>query len=187
MRLKHLLRDTRGTVTMEFVLTFPLVISWLFLSFTMFDAYRSSSHTSKAVYTIADNLSRKEFLDTTYLEDMYTLLDNLLPFSPDDKWMRMTSVTFDEEEDEYLVDWSYIAKPDGDPTPEHTDETLPLELLPTIQDADSVLLIEVNVPYDPVAATVPFLETLGFDALVWEARSIVRPRFIARVVCTDCA
>ena len=26
MRLKHLIRDTRGTVTMEFVLTFPLVM-----------------------------------------------------------------------------------------------------------------------------------------------------------------
>ncbi len=120
-------------------------------------------------------------VDKARLDDYFLLLGKLLPNSSDEKWMRVTSVSFDEDTGNYYTNWSQVEKPDGNTTiAQLTDTKLPTELFPTIEGEDSILFIEVGVPHDPVVST------LGFTNLEWTPRQVVRPRFTAKVVCNDC-
>ncbi len=172
--------DEEGTVTIEFLLTFPLLVLWLMGSYVFFDIYKSESKASKAAYAIADIMSRQEDVDQAELLDYYTLLDRLLPRASDDKWMRISSISYDEANEAYEVEWSYVRAPLGD-AQKMTNETIPENDLPMVADNDSVILVEIEIPYTPIVSSV------GLTNLEWKPRVVMRPRFIAKVVCTDCS
>lgn len=171
--------DTQGTVTIEFMLTFPLLVMWLIGSFVFFDIYKSESKTSKAAYAIADIMSRKEKVTVAELSDYYTLLDRMLPRASDSKWMRISSIGFDEDAGSYFVNWSHVTTPD--PTIEALeDDDIDVAVMPLIADNDSVVFVEIWVPYTPL------VDWFAFRDMRWYPQVAMRPRFIARVVCTDC-
>lgn len=172
-----------GSVSMEFILIWPFLLLWLVASYVFFDVYKSQSKSAKAAYTISDIISRQEEVDTALLDDLDVLLDKLLPRSSDQKWMRISSVFFNGTD--YEVDWSYPMNPppNGDPYQNKadpmTDEMIPLPIMPQLASTDSVILVEINIPYDPIVSNI------GLTDQTWEPRIIVRPRYIAKIAKID--
>lgn len=184
--------DERGSVTVEFVLLFPLLALWLGASFVFFDAFKTTSQAAKAAYTIADMVSRQPVIPNGYIDDLYALQENLLPRAPTGKWLRVTSIQYVEGPDadgdglpdttDYMVLWSE-AKPlvtdqQGN-TNRMTSPEVPKEILPKMSANDTIVLVENFVPYTTIP--LPLLSELNFTGLEWRNRIVNRPRFSSKI------
>lgn len=191
--------DARGTVKIEFIIVFPLIIGWILTSFVFFDAYRHFSRSSKATYAVSDILSRRTAVDMTYISELHSVMDAMIPWSDDNKWLRVSSLKFvkvsggdplgyDEDGDgvqdcydgdsdatcEYQVLWSEAS---GTSTT-YSGSNLPsdiLAVLPDIAENDTVILTETHVPYRPL------LDNLGLDGMAWSNQQATRPRYISEI------
>ena len=184
-------KDEHGTITMEFAIVAPLLIATIFIGFELFDAFKSNSRAAKATYTIADILSRQVEIDDTYASELHLVLDALLPWLNEGKTLRITSIVFeendpnDDQDDEYVVSWS-----------KHSDENNAMninfeltgsmltqqeyvDILPTIADGDSIILVETTVPHRSLVSL------LGLGDLVWRNQVVIRPRFVGELNATD--
>ena len=190
--IKRFKRDEDGTVTVEFVLLFPLLALWLGASFIFFDAFKTTSQAAKAAYTIADIVSRQPVIPNGYIDELYTLQENLLPRSPNGKWLRVTSIQYIEDPDldgDGLPDATYHqvlwseAKPLITDTNGNTNKMetadIPTEILPTMSANDTIVLIENFVPYTSIP--IPLLSELNFTGLEWRNRIVNRPRFSSKI------
>ena len=190
--VKRFLRDDRGTVTVEFVLIFPLLALWLGASFIFFDAFKTTSQAAKAAYTIADIVSRQPVIPAGYIDDLHTLQENLLPRSPNGKWLRLTSIEYVEDPDldgdgepdakYHRVLWSRakpLAVDSNGKSNEMTDAEIPTEILPQMSPNDTVVLVENFVPYTSIP--IPLLSELSFTGLEWRNRIPIRPRYTSQV------
>lgn len=185
-------RDENGTITMEFAIVAPLFIATIIIGFELFDAFKSNSRAAKATYTIADILSRQVEVDDTYASELHLVLDALLPWLNEGKTLRISSITFHEgdpddpnDNDVYNVAWS-----------KHSDDTNTInfgleltgsmlttveyqDLLPTIADGDSIVLVETEVPHRSL------ISLLGLGDLVWRNQVAIRPRFVDALAASD--
>ena len=100
-------KDEQGTISVELVLILP-VLFWAYLSmFSIFDAYRQHSLNQKASYTLGDVISRETApIDNNYLSGTREMLAYLTANETTDVALRITSVTYDADTDEYKKFWS---------------------------------------------------------------------------------
>lgn len=176
------LAEERGSLTIEFVLWVPVLMFWLVVSLVVYDAYSTRNKASKAAYTISDILSRKSVLDQASLEELYTLQDKLLPRAGADKALRVTNLRCNIDPDDpdeaciYEIVWSVARVPEGGLEGFkilEKVENIPTGLLPKLRDREEVLLVDMNVPFTPVA------DWVGIDAREWEVSVITRTRYVA--------
>ena len=146
-RLRAFLSETRGTVAIEAVIALP-VLFWMFMaSFVYFDAYRQSSINIKAAYMVGDMLSREtNAIDDDYLDGMKSLFDYLAGTEASSR-MRVSVLNWDEEDNEYLLDWSEVrgsvqALTDQDMDAIKSD-------LPVLSDNERLILVETWSYYTP--------------------------------------
>lgn len=188
-KLRQALRNEDGTVSIEFVITFPLLALWFIGSFVWFDAFRSNSLTAKTAYTLSDMASRmgkeedEPYATLDELDALFTSHKVLLPPRIDDGWLRVSSICFNGSS--YRVLWSYlgddtyaaaIADPDDDLEPRLgylTDDTIPLEIMPPMSAHDSVILTETFATWTPLVDWVG----LGATEKDWRNRLVTRPRY----------
>lgn len=175
-RLKSFSAETRGSVSVEFVLVMPFLF-WSFMAvYVYFDGYRQSAVNLKAAYTISDLISREtEVIDDTYVDSMYALLQILTrPTSPVS--MRITVVRWDEDDDRYYVDWSANRGYNID----LTDATIgDIESkLPTMPDLERVILVETDNTFVP-------LFNVGMENKQLTNFVFTRPRFVDQVCGFD--
>lgn len=201
--------DEKASVTVEFVLISPLIMLWILGSYVFFDTYRQGTRAAKATYLVGDIISRLEVVDNddlTYTMD--ELFDRLTPRAPDGKWVRITSVIYDADADEYSIGWStvigdqqYRAEQDeisrGDRDADDfsyevvnaaaSEADLPMDLLPdSISDGDTFILTESFVPYNPmVTSTMTWFKWAGLNDVEWRNRVINRPRFVNEITNPD--
>ncbi len=99
--------DTRGTISIEFLLSFPMLI-WAFVATLIFtDAYRAQSQAQIAALHVADLISRNtEVVTNDYLEGLNDVFD-FLNAQPHDTRLRISSVMWDAEDETPVVIWSY--------------------------------------------------------------------------------
>lgn len=172
-KLREAIADEEGAISVEFVITFPLLMFWFIGSFVYFDAYRSSSQTAKVAYAISDFMSRQEDAVTSEVVDkLVDLQTKMMPHRLEDLGLRITSICFVEEEGAYKVMWSDargVYK--GAPMDELTDLDIPIDILPIMADQDSIILTEVYAVWSPHANWV------GLTTLTWKNRPVIRPRF----------
>ncbi len=184
-------RDTDGTITMEFAIVAPLFIFTIIIGFELFDAFKSNSRAAKATYTLADILSRQVEIDDDYVSELHLVFDALLPWLNEGKTVRITSIVYDEgdpdddTDNQYVVSWS-----------KHSDETNTMniafeltgsmltqqeyvDILPTIADGDSIILVETTVPHRSLVSV------LGLGDLVWRNQVAIRPRFVDELAASD--
>ena len=100
-RVRH---DERGTITIEFLLWMPVLIFWIVISVSSYDAFRSRDEASKAAHTLSDFVSRQTEVDTAFFTELSDLQNKLLPRAPASKWIRVTSIMF--ADGAYQVQWS---------------------------------------------------------------------------------
>ncbi|AVO36262.1 TadE/TadG family type IV pilus assembly protein [Pukyongiella litopenaei] len=172
-RLRRFARDTRGSVSVEFILAIPMLI-WAFgASVVYLDAYRQSSVNLKAAYTISDLISRETgAVNDTYIDAMLSLL-HLLTAAEDPSTLRITIIRWDQDQGRYHVDWSanrgFLFA--------HDDVTVMAieDRLPVLPDGERVILVETRYRYDP-------LFNVGLGVIDLDNFVFARPRFAPQVV-----
>ncbi|MEM7178339.1 MAG: hypothetical protein AAF503_11595 [Pseudomonadota bacterium] len=171
--LKSYVYDEAGSITTEFVLWIPLLMTWFMLSVVLYDANKNRNDAAKAAYTISDLISRKKDVDNAYLEQLKSLEDNLLPRTAGSHTLRLTSLRF--VDGTYEVVWS---KALGGGLPLTSAELNPAAF-PTTADTDSLIVTEIDVPYTPLS------DWVGITAKTWSFDVVSRPRFANPLQKTD--
>lgn len=140
--------DEDGSIAIETVLILP-VLFWTYLSmFAIFDAYRQYSLNQKAAYTIGDVISRETTpLDDSYLSGTLDLLAYLTVNPTSDVSVRVTSVRYDANKDEYKRDWSEAKG--WMPALNSTAVSALKDNLPVMPHNERVTVVETFVRYDP--------------------------------------
>lgn len=169
-------RDTRGSVSVEFVLTMPFLF-WAFMAtYVYFDGYRQSTVNLKAAYTISDLVSREtDGVTDGYIDSMHELLQ-LITRSDSALRMRISVIRFDAEDDRYYVDWSEgrgytVMLNDGNVGDIESR-------LPVMPDDERVILVETGNTFVP-------LFNIGLDDVELENFVFTRPRFAPQVAWSD--
>ncbi len=187
-KLKDFRDDERATITIEFVIIAPVLLFLLALGFQFFDAFKSYSRAAKATYAIADIISReKDPIDASFDAKLHGLLEALLPWIQDDKAIRMTSIKWDVDEDDYEVIWSCEINGSKAALDFYAYNQLTTETLSTVQKSklpdlvpgDSVIFVETHIPYSAL------FDYIGLGNLVWENEVAVSPRFNGEVLRTN--
>ena len=172
-RLRAFAAETRGSVSVEFVLVMPFLF-WAFMAtYVYFDGYRQSSVNLKAAYTISDLISREtNAINDDYIDAMYSLLKTLVRTRSEVK-LRISVIRYDEADDRYYVDWSetrgydYARDNDNIRTIRHK--------LPNMPDNERVILVETRNHFVP-------LFNIGMTQKLLKNFIFTRPRFAPQVV-----
>jgi Flp pilus assembly protein TadG len=172
-RLKFFAADTRGSISVEFVLVMPILF-WAFMAtYVFFDGYRQSAVNLKAAYTISDLISREtEVITDDYVDSMYSLMQ-LLTRSTSSVSLRITVIRWDEGDDRYYVDWSTnrgYALNLSDATIGDIESKLPV-----MPDNERVILVETINTFVP-------LFNVGMDNKELSNFVFTRPRFAPQVL-----
>lgn len=165
--------DTRGTVTVEALVMLPLLL-WAFCAlFTFFDAYRQTSISHKAAYTLSDMLSRETSPVTNdYLDSAQELL-GFLTRSDTERRMRVSVVRFDLDQNEHFIEWSQTRGAIGaldNATIGSWDARLPVMV-----DEERIILVETWTDYN-----APF--NVGLNGQTISTFVFTRPRFAPQLL-----
>lgn len=177
MLLARFARREDGTIALEAAIILPMMF-WAFLAvFSIFSTYRTYTINQKAAFTIGDAISREtKPIDGEYLTGALGMFEYLSQ-SQGNSSIRVTSLVYDADTDEFARDWS---KTRGS-VPELTNDDVRewKDKLPVMPDNERVMLVETWSKYDPPFAT-------GLEKQ--EIRNFVftRPRFAPRVCWEQC-
>jgi hypothetical protein len=171
---RNFVRDETGTMTVEFVVVFPLLMVWFIGSFVFFQTYRNYSQAEKASFAIADIMSRQSEVDSAFIDELKPLFEGMQPKPSTGEWMRVSSISFDDD-DGYEIIWSRSVGGGSD----LSDTDTMTEFLPAMMDGDSIILTETYVPYRPM------VDWVGIPELTWANRVVTRPRYVSAVAKTD--
>ncbi|QHQ35269.1 TadE/TadG family type IV pilus assembly protein [Algicella marina] len=188
-RVFRAVRSEEGTVTIEFVILFPLLAAWFLGSFIYFDAYRSKTITAKVAFTMSDLMARRGEMNDADLRDYYEIQKRMMPRRMEKSWMRVSSICYRERElagetvGEYRLHWSttfddfYDADAGELPNIKkyEDDDEIPVNLMPMMADGDSIIFTEVYGTWEPIAKQ--FSGYMGLSELTWAQRITERPRF----------
>lgn len=176
--IKRILRrfrdDDQGSIAVETILIIPIIF-WVYLTmFAIFDAYRQHSLNQKAAYTIGDIISRETTpIDSAYLNGSRELLAYLTANTKGDVAIRVTSVKYDANKNEYKRDWS--RKRGWQPALTNNAVKALKDDLPVMPHNERVMVVETFVKYE-----TPFNTGLSDH----EIHNFVftRPRYAPRVL-----
>lgn len=169
-------RSETGSVMAETVIVLPILL-WSFLAlFVYWDSFRSMNTVQKAAYTISDTISREMLtLPSSYFDGLRNVMDFMID-SDQDVRMRVTSITRDEDNLQYVVMWSY--SPDNAMPELTTAQLVDLEFrLPNMADADYATILETEVDYQPAFRV--FMDDLTLQQFI-----VTRPRFVSPTCLT---
>ncbi|MEM7526771.1 MAG: TadE/TadG family type IV pilus assembly protein [Pseudomonadota bacterium] len=185
--LSRFLRHDVGNLSLEFVITAPLLILLFFSCIAVFEAFRTYSQIAKVAYTVSDIASRfrpTEARPALVNADMQALFDmhkTLLPARIGDGWVRVSSICWNG--DSHRVVWSYLgddtfaaadADPDDDLEPRllpMTDDDIPADIMPIMSTNDSIILTEIYASWTPISPVGKL------DPLSFRHQLVTRPRF----------
>lgn len=172
-RLAAFWQDTRGNMSVEFVLAMPILF-WTFMAvYVFFDGYRQSTVNLKSAYTISDLISREtDPINDEYITSMHELL-KLMTRSRSEVKMRISVVRWDEGDDRYYVDWSENRGFDEELNDGNVAQVE--EKLPDMPDTERVIVVETRNVFVPLYKVG--LENINLDNFVF-----TRPRFAPQVV-----
>jgi len=176
--LKRPLKDSSGSLTVEFVLWFPILMFWLLGTIVFFDAFKARGNLSAASATLADIVSRGTTISADYVITLHNLQTAMLPRTSDNG-LRISSIQFNIDPDivddpgSYSVEWSAIA---GAAVDVLLDDDIDVASMPNMYDSESVLFIESSVPY------VPLTTYLGITFQTLRTELAISPRYDTRVV-----
>ncbi|MFN4129929.1 MAG: TadE/TadG family type IV pilus assembly protein [Paracoccaceae bacterium] len=179
--LRSFAKDESGVLLAEFLLMVPFMIWGLMALFVYWEVFRTINVTQKAAYSIADLLSRQAVVTTNFVDGLENVLDFLTPGTQDAR-LRITSLEYDAGNDEYVL---LFSRSPGNTMPEHDSVSIQ-ELrskIPTMDDLDSVVVVETWVDYNPSFDTGVLNLTPGVSNQTLTQFIVTRPR--TRRVCLD--
>jgi len=168
-------KSQSGGLSVEAVITFPVIFYAFAATFVFFDAFRAQSQAVKAAYTIGDVLSREtNFVSPNYLDSLWEIQEAMTT-SFFDSEMRVTIVRWTESDQSYHVVWSETV---GNVVPLN-DATLDdhvEDFLPTLSNDKIVIAVENFIEH------VPIFE-IGLDPFTFHNVVPTRPRFSTTQLC----
>lgn len=177
-KLRRFARDTSGQASIELAIFTPLLLSLLAAGYVYFDAYRQKAVNINAAYTISDALSREtEHINPSYMDGLHEMLE-FLTHSNDQVGLRVTTVRWDDNNDEYRIDWSQTRGPLYPLKDRDINDALS-DHLPTLLHNERVIVVETSTTYEPIFA-VP-----GLDETELYNFAFTRPRFAPQLVWAD--
>jgi hypothetical protein len=195
------LTDKRGTVTIEFIIVFPMLI-WAFIGiFLYWDAHKAINLSQKASFTVADNLSRTQTpLAKSHIDGLSKLLAYLADADPalgEGVRLRVTSIRWNNTDKKHEVSWSYSAY-NAEPVLTTAKLVDIKDQLPTLTEFETVLLIETEVDFVPALGKYSIFAntyenddqqvlTMGIDRRSFAEFVVIRPRFIPKVCLASMA
>ena len=149
LHLKAFRDNDRGTVAVEAVVIFPMVM-WAFLAmFVYFEGYRQTAINHKAANTIADMLSRETAnITPTYVNNTKELFDLLAEANGDTK-IRLSVIKWAKRHDSFRVNWSK-AKGQGISGLTNDDVANMTGKLPEVPNQERMVLVETWSTYKPL-------------------------------------
>jgi Flp pilus assembly protein TadG len=175
-RLKSFVADTRGSVSVEFILVMPFLF-WAFMAtYVYFDGFRQSALNLKATYTISDLISREtETINDEYIGSMHSLME-LMTNSRSSTSLRITVIRWVEADSRYYVDWSANRGYNGDLNDANIGDIK--DRLPVMPDNERVILVE------SINTFIPAFK-IGMENKKLENFVFTRPRFAPQVLYAD--
>ncbi len=170
--LRNFREETRGSVSVEAAIMFPLLMWGFVAMFSYYDAYRQVSVGQKAAFTIADMISREtDNLDDTYVNNALDLFDYLTTASAASS-MRISVIYYDNADADYYIGWSEAR---GSVTA-LTDAVIQawVDVLPVLPESEALILVETWSDY-----TAPF--NIGLNNTDLENFIFTSPRFASQL------
>ncbi|MFW2588996.1 TadE/TadG family type IV pilus assembly protein [Sagittula sp. SSi028] len=187
--LKRFAKDTEGSISIEALIWFPMILAVLASMFSLFDAFRYKSLNAKAAYTISDALSREtDPIDNAYIDGMEDVLE-FLTISEGPYSLRVTLVNYDGTSynpdgsiasvgEGYQVEWSQTRGDFDDLTT--ADLKTFTDKLPNLLNNERVILVETRTEYVP-----PFVIPVLNEADLFYTYGFTRPRFAPKISWSD--
>lgn len=177
--------DQKGSLSVEAVFAFPMLLWAATATYTFFDAYKAQNASYRANYTISDMLSREtDAIDWNYLNGIYKVY-RYMTFAPvDDSWIRVSVVQClddceDGENRELEMEWSHGAN--GARSLTDVDFAFYNDLIPLLAQSDRLILVETSMNYKP-----PFASALvSFAERDLVSHVVTRPRFAPQLLWDD--
>lgn len=170
--------------SVEFLLSFPLLVWALLATLQYFDAYRTQLISTKAAITIGDMISReKGTIDSNYINGTSDLL-NFLTLADNSPDLRITVLYWDATESKHKVVWSEFS---GDlDSPSDTNINAYFDVIPIMGDGERTILVETVTRYNPKFGTsIGYIFRIrGLEPMDMSAMQVIRPRFTT-TVCWD--
>lgn len=166
--------DETASLTMEFVLILPVLMTWFLGSIIFFDAFNSKATAQRTAHTIADILSRQTATNNAFIDDLLEVQNRMLP-REQVGWVRVTSIQKDLAGDLSVL-WTYST--DASATDLEIDD-IPEGVLPEIANGESIILVDTSVPF------VPISDWVGFTAATWANRVPTKVRYVEPLPNTD--
>lgn len=150
--LRSFLEDTRGLVTVETVLSMPLLFWAMTATFDFFEIHRYKSVREKGTFTIADMISRETRaagLTSIYLDNAKVLFDEITNDNGVNQ-IRVSVVSYDADADEYGIVWSKVRGTGsmGELTSAQVKDSH--DTLPDVADGEEIILVESTSSYQPL-------------------------------------
>lgn len=173
--------DQTGSLSVEAVFAFPLLILAATATYTFFDVYKSQNNSLRANFTISDMLSRETgYVDQAYLNGLTKVYRHLTGADPARSWIRISVVQCiddcaDDNTRTLSLDWSHASGGASGLTAD--DFALYNAYIPLLAQSDRLILVETSMHYEP-----PFARTFtSFKARELANHVVTRPRFAAQL------
>lgn len=177
-RLRRFTSDQKGSVNIEALLFFPLLITVIAASLVLFDGFRRDGMTQKATYAVGDMLSRETAAITpTYLEGARALMASLVNAAPADVTLRVTEITFDADAQSYGRSWSRVAGTSAQAL-SSADVHARAAALPQMAHGERLILVESFVAHH-------WAIDIGLADDTLRSLTITRPRFAPQLAWSD--
>lgn len=175
--LREFAADVRGSLTVEAVLAFPMLVWAATAAYTFYDAYRAQNATYRANYTISDMLSREtNAVNANYMNGLFKVYRYMTLADQADSWIRVSIVhcvsgCADKVNRNLDLDWSFGVN--GARALNDSDFDLYDAYVPLLAQGDRLILMETSMQYKP-----PFSSALlSFPERPLVSHVVTRPRF----------
>lgn len=161
--------DTRGSVSVEFIIILPIIFYAFMGIYVYFEGFRQSTINLKAAYTISDLISREtEIISDEYIDSMQAMMQ-ILTRANSPIAMRLSVVRWSDDDNRYFVEWSQ----NRDYAPNYTDATISSieHKLPLLPDNEIVIVVETDNTYVP-------LFNVGMDNKQLKSFVFTKPRWV---------
>ena len=169
-----------GVIMAEFMILLPLLL-WAVLGlFLYWEAFRTINQAQKMAYSISDLVSRRETVDTTFINGMQPVANFLMTDAPDVR-IRITSIRYIAADDKMEL---LFSKSPMNKVAQLTEADINTPAfrarIPIMANQDSVVVVETGVSYSPGAHGI-LNQSFGMTDGYFNDFIVTRPRVIRHV------
>ena len=180
-KIRNFRRSQAGTLSIEAVLAFPMLLWAATATFTYFHAFKAQNASYRANYTISDMLSREtDAIDEDYLQGMHNVFRYMTQANGSTTWIRVSVVECMDLCDQAgrVLDFEWSHSVNGAPTLINADFAIYDQIIPVLPKGDRLILVETSIDYEP-----PFPSALvSFPKRTLLSHTVTRPRFAPQLL-----